>query len=139
MSDYDIYTKCLKYTEEETQEMLGRLKVQKLEELKIQVLSQNPQLMGVGIPGDDNKEEPEIGVEPGGPTLNLEAPQEMGENTPEGQQPVEESPESPETQKSGNLEPIPEPNKEDVKKYGLEIQDYSAEMDDENPDYSTEY
>ena len=142
MSDYDIYTKCLKYTEEETQEMLGRLKVQKLEELKIQVLSQNPQLLGVGLPGNENEVENEIGTEPGGPTLNLEAPpeqpgQEQLDQTDTNQ--IDLNQDQSQFQPKSDLEEIPEPNKEDIKKYGLEIQDYSLEMDDENPDYSIQH
>lgn len=46
MSDYDILTKFMKYPENEAKEMLTRLKLQKLEDLKLQVLAQNPQIMG---------------------------------------------------------------------------------------------
>jgi hypothetical protein len=53
MADYDIMTRILKYNDEETEEMLSRLKIQKLEDLKLQVLAQNPQLLGIGIPGQD--------------------------------------------------------------------------------------
>ncbi len=51
MADWDIQTRWMKYSEDETEEMLARLKIQKLEDLKLQVLAQNPQLIGVGIPG----------------------------------------------------------------------------------------
>jgi hypothetical protein len=51
MSDYDILLRWMKYSEDEVQEMLARNKLQKLEELKLQVLAQNPQLLGVGTPG----------------------------------------------------------------------------------------
>lgn len=139
MSDYDIYIKWMKYNQEETEEMLGRLKIQKLEELRTQVLSQNPQLLGIGVPGsEEEKSEPSIGTEPGVPSANLEAPQLGSEISPESQtqsQPAEpQSPgsETPETQE------LSEPEKEDIEKYGLEIQDYESEMDEENPDYSIE-
>lgn len=137
MSDYDIYINCMKYNKEETEEMLGRLKIQKLEELRSQVLSQNPQLLGIGIPGsEEEKPETSLGSEPGGPSTNLEAPQ-MTEP-----QMASETPEAPETSSSENQTPevqdLSEPEKEDIEKYGLEIQDYESEMDEENPDYSIE-
>jgi len=140
MSDYDIYINCMKYNKEETEEMLGRLKIQKLEELRAQVLSQNPQLLGIGIPGSEEEDsETSLGSEPGGPSANLEAPQDVPESP--------EASESPETPEQGQQQPegqtpeaqdLPEPDKEDIEKYGLEIQDYESEMDEENPDYSIE-
>jgi hypothetical protein len=42
MSDYDILTKWLKYSEDEAKKMLARLKIQKLEDLKLQIIAQNP-------------------------------------------------------------------------------------------------
>jgi hypothetical protein len=137
MSDYDIYINWLKYSQDQTDEMLGRLKIQKLEELKIQVLSQNPQLLGVGVPSDQSSE-PELGTEPGGPSANLEAPKEQGDQPAEGQPEGQENQEvSPEGQQS-NSQSLPEPSKEDIEKYGLEIRDYETEMDEENPDYSVD-
>lgn len=142
MSDYDIYINCMKYNKEETEEMLGRLKIQKLEELRSQVLSQNPQLLGIGIPGsEEEKSETSLGAEPGGPSTNLEAPQEM----PQAPDAPSETPEVPETEGSSEnqkttpeAQDLSEPEKEDIEKYGLEIQDYESEMDEENPDYSIE-
>jgi hypothetical protein len=138
MSDYDIYTQWLQYNEQDTTEMLSRLKIQKLEELKIQVLSQNPQLIGVGIP-QENKDEAELSAVPGGPAQNLEAPPEEGQ---EGQDPnpnptgEEENAETPPEENTNNAKPLPEPDKQDVEKYGLEIKNYETEMDNESPDYS---
>jgi hypothetical protein len=138
MSDYDIYINWLKYSQDQTDEMLGRLKIQKLEELKIQVLSQNPQLLGVGVP-KDSSEETELGTEPGGPTANLEAPTETpsSEGTPEGS-PAENQTEDESSSKDSNTQPLSEPSEEDIEKYGLKIRDYETEMDEENPDYSVE-
>src|SRR5690606_3225465 len=76
-ADFDIHTKILKYSEEETQEMLSRLKIQKLEDLKLQVLAQNPQLLGIGIPGQDAQPGQELGADPGGPAPNP-SPDESG-------------------------------------------------------------
>jgi intein/homing endonuclease len=136
MSDYDIYINWLKYSQDQTDEMLGRLKIQKLEELKIQVLSQNPQLLGVGVPKEDSSEETELGTEPGGPTANLEAPTS---ETPtlEGS-PTENQTEDESSPKDSNAQPLSEPSEEDIEKYGLKIRDYETEMDEENPDYSVE-
>jgi hypothetical protein len=62
MSDFDILTKWMKYSEDEAKTMLARLKIQKLEDLKLQIIAQNPQLLGVGMPGP---EEGQIGAEAG--------------------------------------------------------------------------
>jgi len=47
MADYDILTMCLKMKPEEAKATIARLKQQKLEDLKLQVMSQNPQLLGI--------------------------------------------------------------------------------------------
>lgn len=74
LSDYDILTLWMKYTPEEAKEMISRMKVQKLEDLKLQVLAQNPILLGIGIPGQG---EQEIGAQPGGPSPMLGPEQGM--------------------------------------------------------------
>jgi hypothetical protein len=135
MSDYDIYINWLKYSQDQTDEMLGRLKIQKLEELKIQVLSQNPQLLGVGVPKEDSSEEKELGTEPGGPTANLEAP--TSEKSP-SEVPPKNQIEDESSSKDSNAQPLSDPSEEDIEKYGLKIRDYETEMDEENPDYSVE-
>ena len=50
LSDYDILTTWLKYSPEDAKEAIARMKIQKLEELKLQVMAQNPIVMGVSIP-----------------------------------------------------------------------------------------
>jgi hypothetical protein len=80
MSDYDILTKWLKYTDEEAKKMLARLKIQKLEDLKLQIIAQNPTLLGVGLPGPNDTE---IGTEPGGPNPML-GPDAAGGAPPAG-------------------------------------------------------
>jgi hypothetical protein len=50
VSDYDILTKWMGYSANDATEMVTRLKIQKLEEIKLQVLAQNPQLLGIGVP-----------------------------------------------------------------------------------------
>ena len=52
MSDYDILVEWCGYTPEKAQEIISRMKIQKLEELKMQVMAQNPQLLRVGVPGN---------------------------------------------------------------------------------------
>lgn len=132
MADYDIYTKIFKYSESDSQEMIARLKLQKLEDLKLQVIAQNPQLLGVGIPGQENQEQ-EIGTEPGGPNpmLGSEEQPEM-KNTPN----IEENP-APEGQEQTNQAPeLEDPSEEDIKKFDLALQDYESEMDIEDRDNS---
>jgi len=138
MSDYDIMTRILKYGENETEEMLARLKIQKLEDLKLQVMAQNPQLLGVGIPGQEQSN-PELGTQAGGPNAmpqpedaeqaNLEGPQAPQE--PTGEQPPPETGEQPAEPTS-----LEDPSEEDIKKYDLELQGYEAEQDLEDIDYS---
>ncbi len=158
MADFDILTLWLKYTVEEAKEMLSRLKIQKLEELKLQIIAQNPGLLGVGLPGPDDQE---IGTEPGGP--NPELGPEMGaqgdtmgmppgggaaggmptgamgmrkymDGDPEGA-PPEGGMEPP---IAGSANPIPDATETDIKRFDLEIKDFSQEMDQEEEDRSEE-
>ena len=143
MSDFDILTKWMKYGEEEAKTMLARMKLQKLEDLKLQVVAQNPSLLGVGAPGEN---ETEMGAEAGGPNPMIgpegmppegEMPPEGGEQMPpEGEMPPEGGEQMPPPE--GGEELLPEPDKEDIKKYGLEIKSYAKEQDKEERDYSME-
>jgi len=148
MSDFDVLTKWMNYTEDEANEMIARMKIQKLEDLKLQVLAQNPQLLGVGIPGQG---EQEMGTEPGGPNPMMApggtppggppgAPPAPGGAAPPGMPPMpppEQGGDEPGMMPpSGQAEPLPEPTEEDIVKYDLEILDYEREMDEENPDFS---
>lgn len=149
MADYDIYKLILKYSEDEIEEMLARLKLQKLEDLKLQVMAQNPQLLGVGIPGQEQPGQ-ELGAEAGGPAPPL-APDQMGmppagappapgapppaADAPETP-PMEGSPPAPEGQNPPQGQELEEPDEEDIKKFDLEIQDYSSEQDHEDRDRS---
>lgn len=134
MSDFDIYTKILFYSEEDTSMMMSRLKLQKLEDLKIQIMSQNPQLLGVGVPSEE-KQTPEIGTEAGGPTPELSS----GETSPEQsteEQPPSEQETKPEQGLGKSASEIPEASEEDIKKYNLEIYSYGTEQDFEDKDTS---
>lgn len=160
MSDFDILVRWMKYNEEEAKEMLARLKLQKLEDLKMQIIAQNPQLLGVGLPGPD---ETEIGAEPGGPNPMLGG--EEGQQPPEGGMPpgaqgqrkyMDADPNDPNAGQDpmggapvpggpgGPQQPpqgqggvsLPDPEEEDIKAYDLDIKDYSKEMDQEDIDYS---
>jgi hypothetical protein len=136
MSDFDLLTRFMKISEEEATRIISRNKIQKLEDLKIQIIGQNPQLLGVGTPGVQSSGT-EMGTEPGGPTPNLEAP--APEEGAETEQPEAESPEQPE--EGGNEEittEIPEPEEEDIKKYDLGIENYSKDIDNEDIDWSEE-
>jgi hypothetical protein len=137
MSDFDLLTKFMRMPEEEAKKVIARNKIQKLEDLKIQIIGQNPQLLGVGTPAAQGGE-PEMGTEAGGPTANLEppAPGAEGEQPEEGQpEPEGEAGQGPE---ADQVEPIPEPSEEDIKKYDLGLEDYSRVVDDEDIDWSEE-
>jgi len=142
MSDYDILTKWMKYDEEESLKMLARLKIQKLEELKLQIIAQNPTLLGVGLPGPD---ETEIGSEAGGPSpmLGDEPPEGGEEGGPEdGGAGVPAGDDTPPMLDSGGAQAaptngmLPDPTEEDIRKFNLDIRDYAAEMDEEEQDMS---
>jgi len=134
LSDYDILTKWMMYSEDEAKTLIARLKMQKIEDAKLQVLAQNPALLGVGIPADDESQEgEEIGATPEGPSPQLAPPGE--ENIPqepsgfEGQQ-------APNTSVGGA--PIPFPSSKDIQKYDMEINNYANEEDYESPDFDVE-
>ena len=160
LADFDILTIWMKYTEKEANEMIARMKIQKLEDLKLQVLAQNPQLLGVGIPGQG---EQEIGAQPGGPSPMLgaegmppggevaggmppggEAGMPGAEGMPPGGEaggmpPTEAPKEAPvgaPAEAPSQAKPLPEPDEEDIIKYDLELQDYESEQDEEIPDLS---
>ena len=147
MADYDIVTKILKYSSDEADEMLARLKLQKLEDLKLQVLSQNPQLLGVGIPSADSSQgQGELGSESGGPNT-MPSPEDQGDQGGQGQPPQEgqepppqegqgEDQSSPQPENQSQTINLPEPNEDEIKKYDLELQDYEYEQDYEDIDYS---
>jgi hypothetical protein len=139
MSDYDLLTRFMKIPEDEAERIISRNKVQKLEDLKIQIIGQNPQLLGVGTPGSQQGSA-EMGVEAGGPTANLEdaGGEQVPESPPEGGG-GESSPE-PEGQESGSksVSPLADPTEDDLKKYDLGMEDYGRSMDMEDVDWSEE-
>ena len=151
MSDFDILTKFLKYPEDEVAEMLARLKIQKLDDLKLQIIAQNPTILGVGIPGPDDME---IGTEPGGPSPMLGAdaggqppapgappaggPQGMRKFMDDGGDDMGAPPQDGQPPMSGSGNPLPMPEEEDIQKFNLDIQDFESEMDEEEVDRSEE-
>ena len=133
ISDFDLLRNWMHYTEEETKDILARSKLQKLEDARLQVLQQNPQLLGVGIP---SQEDEEVGASEEGPNKQLEVPSEA---PPEGAPPAMGGAETPQpSAPSTSVEPLPEPSEEDIEKYDLSIQDYASEEDMESQDYSIE-
>ncbi|NDD53812.1 hypothetical protein EBZ39_08020, partial [bacterium] len=144
LSDYDILTKWLKYSEEEAKEMIARLKIQKLDDLKLQIVAQNPTLLGVGLP---NPNEPEIGTDPGGPNPML-APDAGQQMAPDAGQQIPPDAGQPalgmkkfmnadqQVPKSGSGVAIPDASEEDIQKYNLDIKDFEKEMDEEEVDMS---
>jgi len=130
MSDFDILTKWMGYPEEETKIIIARNKMQKIEDAKLQVLSQNPALLGVGIPAEkEDENEQEIGTTPEGPSPMLAPPGEQPP-APEGQVPPDTGTTTP-----PQTSPVPEPNDEDIQKYDMQIQNYASEEDLEDIDY----
>ncbi len=135
MSDYDLLTKFMKIPSDEVERIISRNKIQKLEDLKLQIIGQNPQLLGVGTPGQQS--ESEIGVDPSGPNpmIGLDQPADGSQEQPTEQEPSETT-ETPPVE-DANLE-LEEPSEEDIKKYNLGIEDYDDVIDDEEIDWSEE-
>jgi hypothetical protein len=139
-ADYDILVKILKHAPEEAEEMIARMKLQKLEEAKLQILVQNPQLLGVGVPGAG---ETQLGAEAGGPNPMLppDGPPDTGK--PEDQAPGSGNEDDggagalkPPQPKGGSGGALAEPEEGEIKRYDLEIQSYGQEQDTEEPDWS---
>lgn len=134
---YDIYRKIFKFSEEEAQEMIARNKIESLEKLRIQILAQNPRMLGVGVPGEEQSNNNELGGEPGGPNFNPNPDQPETPSMPgQGPQEPQTEPQEEEKPEKDNYEDLPDVNQEDVEKYDLEIQDYENEMDKEDVDIS---
>lgn len=142
-SDFDLLTKIMEIDEDEAKMIVSRSKNQKLEEAKMQILIQNPQLLGVGIPGSG---EDQIGSEPGGPS-NMpkpddaqNPPNDQGFNNSPNDQGLNNSQEDNKQEKptknKTNSKPLEEPSEEDIKLYDLEISNYSNDKDLEEPDFS---
>ena len=138
ISDFDLLTMWMRFTEEDAKGIIGRMKIQKLEDARLQVLQQNPQLLGVGVP--DAKEK-EVGTTPEGPNQQV-APDQQGQEVGAAPEMPPTTPESgsapPSTETAPQATPLPEPSQEDIDKYDLSILDYAAEEDNEAQDYSSE-
>jgi hypothetical protein len=137
--------------------MIARMKIQKLEDFKLQVLAANPQLLGIGVPAAQG--ETEMGAEAGGPNPMLAPPGGPGgmpggmPGSPGGmpggmaggpggmpgggitamsQEGPPEAPQSGQEQETT----LPDAEPDDIKKYDLEIQNYAQDQDHEEIDYS---
>jgi len=143
MADYDILTLWMKYSEDETKKMLARNKIQKLEELKMQIIAQNPRLLGTGVPGQDDEE---VSTDPseenpmlGGAGEDEQPPPDAGGGEGEAPPDMSKPPMKPGGGNSGKGMPgmaVPTPSDEDVRKYNLQIKDYSFDQDREEHDFS---
>lgn len=135
MSDFDILTKWMNYSEEESKILIARLKMQKIEDAKLQVLAQNPALLGVGIPSSDQgNSQDKLGTTPEGPNQEvtpdgLSTPGgEMGDTELSGGSLSGQSSEN-KNQSTDNSGTLKQPTPEDIIKYDLQIQNYAAEED----------
>jgi hypothetical protein len=142
MADIDILELIMKYTKDEAEDMVNRNKIQQMETIKIQLLGQNPDLLGIGIPGQG---EEEIGAVPGGPSPLLGGQQQTDQQQTDQTEPdinqadqeelnINQS--QPKKEKSGQERPLPEPSPEDIIRFDLEIKDYETGSDYEDVDYS---
>ena len=160
MSDYDILIRILGFEESDAKDIVGRTKAQKMEDLKMQVIGQNPDALGLTQMADEGQQ---IGAGPGGPTPMLTPGGEAGAlpappagpegapggapaspgGAPEGAPGAPGAPEAgagaiapaaAPTPGAEAPERLPEPEEEDIRKYNLDISDYSKSMDDEEVD-----
>ncbi len=135
LSDYDILHLWMGYSENEAKVLVGRLKMQKIEEAKLQIMAQNPGLLGVGIPSADEQQTGnELGTTPDGPHQELSPdgmPPENQENP--DMQGGAEQPQENQPATSPSVE-LPEPSEEEISKYDMGILNYASEEDIEPPD-----
>lgn len=142
-SDYDILLDLLHLTKEDAERKLARMKVQKLEEVKLQIMSQNPGIIGNGNPGDDEKD---ISSEPGAGQNDIMPDEEQSPDQDPNQDPNKPQNPNPNSnpppdqgnpqQPPNSMVQLPEPTEEDIKKYDLGIEDYNSEQDREDVDFS---
>lgn len=145
MSDFHILTKILKYNKEEAEDIVQQIKIQKLEEAKLQIMLQNPTLMlGTGTPGDENKlnigvtgesDSPMFGDEQSNPQDQMQTPQNDQLSQDQMQAPPQTFNKS-KLQKFQDIIPIEDPKEEDIKKYNLELISYEQEKDHEEVDWT---
>jgi hypothetical protein len=137
MSQYDTLVEILKYPPEKAREFVSRMKEQKLDELKLQVMGQRPDMLGLGQPPSDY---PETGVDANGPNPEMkpdenQPPMDMNDpnQSPDmGQQPGMEQPQQ--TPPIAQPVPLSEPTPEEIEKYDMSINDYSRDIDREEVD-----
>jgi hypothetical protein len=153
MSKFDIFTRILNVSEEEAKELVARSTLQQVQELKLQVMAQNPQLLGIAMP--NQQPGMEMGTEAGGPSpmLTGQEGQPPAPPPPEGQpglpppgppnEGLEIPGQSPEPknamdtfgqQPKAQVRKLPEPTDDEIKEYDLEVQDYSQGLDFEETD-----
>jgi hypothetical protein len=157
IADRDLWIKYGHLTPEEAEEIVARNELQKIKDLKIQIIAQNPQLLGVGLPGAS---EDEIGTDAAGPNPMLgggmggppgAAPPIPDAGMAGAGGPAGATPAAAGMPPAGGAGPslvsgrgkdddvtvnFGDPDPEDVKRYDLDIQDYAQEMDIEDIDYS---
>jgi len=135
LSDYDLLIDMMHYSEEDAKEKVARSTIQKLQELKLQVMSQNPQLLGIAMPEPGKNE---MGMDANGPN-----PQQIpGQEPAGGEVEAEGGPENgagaldtygqPPPKQQGAK--IPEPSEDDIRRYDMEVTDLSKGMDEEEVD-----
>lgn len=145
LSDLDLLTDVMHYPLEEAKEKVARSMIQKLHELKLQVMSQNPQLLGIAMPQPDPNE---MGMTPGGPNpeqipgQETPPPEGGGEGMPGGEMEAEPGMEGgqgamdtfgkPPAPPQG--EPLAEPSEDEIRQYDLEIFDFGKYADEEEVD-----
>lgn len=135
ISDFDIFRDILDLDEKTAQDYVARMKQQKLEDLRLTVMGQNPGMLGLGT--EDEAITKEIGVDASGPSDRLPPPEEQPDQQPPDQQPPGGDPaagqQPPGSPPPVEGTPIAEPTREDIEKYDLRIriQDESRSEDEE--------
>ena len=152
MSRFDALTKILGYDDDEAREIVARAKAQQIDDLKLQIIGQNPDALGLTTMPQTGTE---IGAGPGGPAPILAPPPPGG--APPGVAPgaapggapgapgAGAPPATPGSSAGGpsvtlvgpevtGAGALPEPSEDDIKKYDLEIEDANKEVDEEEID-----
>lgn len=137
-SDYDCLTRVLEFDEQDAKDIVARTKAQKMEDLKMQLIGQNPTEFGLTPMSDQGTQ---IGTTPEGPNPQLSPVQNQEDQLPqigqEGQPPEGAPPQGDEQQqqpeKPKSKTKLPDPTEDQIAKYDLGIEG-SRFIDDEEID-----
>lgn len=145
-SQFDVLTRILSIPESEAKKIVARAQAQKLMDLRLQMMAQNPELMGVA---QAQSGMPELGTDAAGPNGELgsgdqgqmppaenSSAEPSSANIPEPDEKTRGAEDTYGQEPKSESKPLPEPDEDDIAKYDLGIEDYTQDIDSEDIDVS---